>query len=843
MAASGLTFTVAFGAFNGLPATQADIDEVMRALTFDHGGAALAGNVTLTVTYNDQSGPNGTVSQSIDLVPGIITGGARIVDYSTGSANNPTDLSNNPTVPNVIIDVAGNSVTEDPSGLAVSRTVSNVITPVGSNVAYSLTDDFIITGTDGDDVISSSEGDDIIRGGLGADNLNGGNGNNTFVVGSGEGAFDTITGGTGIDTLKVIEFGDFTASDLTSIEAIVFDDTSVQKQAGFMAEEVGNGLSSTTAVSGGLDAYNEIYFSISTGTTLDVSQFTFDPAHFYQVSIYGDDDAETVLGATGAQNTFSGSGGGDSFTGGDLNDTIVGGLGADLLYGGKGDDLFQAIGTDLTADEVMDGGEGFDQLYLFGSDAASLAGTTVSNIEAIYLFQGGTGMRVELGEASQALLVAGAFGTSDTVAFDGYLAPSDLASLAAAGEEHVEFKNANGLNTVNYAAGLLESIEIVYNPSNTTLQRSTLQYNPSGALTSAETLFDNGIDETVFYSNGKKTSVSKLDTLDAFDWSGQVFTYKADGVTLESVLSTADNGDTTLTTYGATSNTTVFTDVSHSSPLTGWSQTTGLDGKPIGSTFTYDNGRITTLDYSNGVLARYEDNDSLNALPDYKMKVVEYNAAGVEVRQVLTLDNNNTYEIQHTGGVLTKTIYTDGSHTAPYDTYTVDFTGGVFSKTTTVYDNQLRTEVSFDAAGHKTAYFQSDDGHVFTYDTLAVTYKPDGSVATKITTLDNGHKDVVNNVDGGSLAGGSFNDTLIGHPGMDTFVFGPNGGNDYVSNFQNGVDLLDLSAFGLADFAAVRAHTVANGANGIYMTFDNGEHLAVNGLSLATFDASDLRHI
>ncbi len=557
----------------------------------------------------------------------------------------------------------------------------------------------------------------------------------------------------------------------------------------------------------------------------------------------GDD---TISGGA-SYDWLQGGDGNDILTGDDGNDILEGDAGADQLAGGSGiDDLaggdgndrFIVAAGDLVAGDVIDGGADTDALELLGG-THSLSGVTLLNIEQIKLADVAA-TTVTLASADQALLFSSSAGGSDTVIFDGDLTAAQLATLATAGIEHVQTTSGVLDVTRNYIGGVLQEV-ITEDPTNIyPFVISTDTRDASGATTSLHTVFDNGIDETIHFEGGKKTITTKLDTDDAFDWSSQEFTFAADGVKLASVLNTADNGDTTLTTFGATSNTTVFTDVSGSNSLTSRSQTTGLDGKPVAATMSYDNGRITTLDYSNGILSRYKDDDTHNVLPDYKTNVVEYNAAGVEVRQVLTLDNNNTYEIQHVGGMLTRTIYTDGSHAAAYDTYSVEFTGGAVTKTTTVYDNRLRTETTY-SGGHRTSYFQSDDGNVFTYDTLAVTYKADGSVATQVTTLDNGHKDVLNNVDGGILQGGSFNDTMIGHLGMETFVFGPNGGNDFVKQFENGVDLLDLSAFGFADFAATRAHTIANGTGGIYMTFANGEHLAVNGLTLATFDASDVK--
>jgi serralysin len=557
-------------------------------------------------------------------------------------------------------------------------------------------------------------------------------------------------------------------------------------------------------------------------------------------SASGTDTYANLEGVTlGAGNdTLTGNDGDNVLSGGGGNDVIAGGLGADTMNGGLGDDRFLIAARDLASGEAIDGGAGTDAVE-FQDGTFNLAGLALTSIEQINLM-GGTATTVSLSAASQALLVKVATGSNDSVRFVGDLDGGQLFALQMAGVEHVQRVSGGNTITNNYTTGVLRQTVTWDTDNNESYVSFTVNRDASGATTSVETVFDNGVDETIAFAGGKKTVTTKLDTANAFGWSRQDYTYAANGAALASVLETSDNGDTALTTYGATSNVTAFTDVSHTSPYTTRTQTTGLDGKPISSTSTLDTGRVTTLSYANGVLARYEDDDLLNVLTAYKTNVIEYDAAGFEIRQVLTLDNDNTYEIQHAGSVLTKTVYTDGAHAAAYQTYSIDFVGGSYSKVTTVYDNGLRAESSYTPQGKLTSYFQSDDGHAFSYDTVAISYAADGSIATQVTTLDNGHKDVLNNVDGGVLTGGSFNDTLVGHLGIDTFVFGPGGANDFVPVFENGVDILNLSAFGFADFAAVKAHTVANGAGGIYMTFKGGEHLAVNGLTLATFDASDV---
>lgn len=68
-----------------------------------------------------------------------------------------------------------------------------------------------------------------------------------------------------------------------------------------------------------------------------------------------------------------------------------------------------------------------------------------------------------------------------------------------------------------------------------------------------------------------------------------------------------------------------------------------------------------------------------------------------------------------------------------------------------------------------------------------------------------------------TLIGNGGSDRLSGSQGYDVFVFGDHGGTTTVVDFKDGLggqDLLDLTAFGFADAAAVLALASAPGPGG-----------------------------
>lgn len=111
--------------------------------------------------------------------------------------------------------------------------------------------------------------------------------------------------------------------------------------------------------------------------------------------------------------------------------------------------------------------------------------------------------------------------------------------------------------------------------------------------------------------------------------------------------------------------------------------------------------------------------------------------------------------------------------------------------------------------------------------------------ATGTDTLDGGSGDDL-------LDGGEGSDTLTGGLGSDTFVFRPGYGKDTVTDFttsasaQPGADLVDMSAFGYADFQALMQDTAQNGNNAV-ITIDASTALTLQNIQVSALSDADFR--
>ncbi|WP_238365327.1 Ig-like domain-containing protein [Mesobacterium pallidum] len=90
-----------------------------------------------------------------------------------------------------------------------------------------------------------------------------------------------------------------------------------------------------------------------------------------------------------------------------------------------------------------------------------------------------------------------------------------------------------------------------------------------------------------------------------------------------------------------------------------------------------------------------------------------------------------------------------------------------------------------------------------------------------------------------TLSGGLDDDLLRGDGGADTFILNPSDGHDTVMDFENGTDVIDLSAFTrLEGFNAVM-NAVQAGLD-VTLTLPGGTTLTLKGFSLADFGLEDV---
>jgi len=90
-----------------------------------------------------------------------------------------------------------------------------------------------------------------------------------------------------------------------------------------------------------------------------------------------------------------------------------------------------------------------------------------------------------------------------------------------------------------------------------------------------------------------------------------------------------------------------------------------------------------------------------------------------------------------------------------------------------------------------------------------------------------------------TITGGKGDDRIWGGTGSDTFVFNAGDGADQIKDFENGLDQLDLTSWGIANFNDLLALTTGY-ANSLSLGFADGSSILVAGLNLGTFDATDV---
>ncbi|MBK8458136.1 MAG: calcium-binding protein [Phyllobacteriaceae bacterium] len=201
------------------------------------------------------------------------------------------------------------------------------------------------------------------------------------------------------------------------------------------------GVNNTISITGG--SGDDTYTVARAWTLTELSGGGHDTVNSSVTFSLGAEFEDLVL--TGAS-AIDGAGNGlaNAIAGNSAANILTGGGGADMLSGGGGNDRFRASGADLVSGEGIDGGADFDTLEITGGGAVSLAGITLTGIEAIELANAG-GTTLTLASSAQSTLVTAAAGAADTLVMGAWEADfAEIDRLIAAGVETVQFTDGPG---------------------------------------------------------------------------------------------------------------------------------------------------------------------------------------------------------------------------------------------------------------------------------------------------------------------------------------------------------------------------------------------------------------
>ncbi|MGN6210232.1 M10 family metallopeptidase C-terminal domain-containing protein, partial [Asticcacaulis sp.] len=314
---------------------------------------------------------------------------------------------------------------QDVGGGLGSDILVNIERLIGSSYADNL------TGDSKDNSFDGGAGDDVIDGGGGLDTVTFATAYSAVTVDLTRTTAQFVGGGLGSDTYTSIEniigtaFGDtLTAAGSTTLISAGGGDDTVTIQGK---------LSATAQIDGGEGLADVLWLDgdYSGGLTFGAATMT----NFESLSLKGGNDYKLTLNnasvQSGSEFTIDATalGAADNMTldgSAEADGTLIvlAGAGVDTIKTGQYDDHVIMFG-DLTATDKVDGGAGYDWLYLAGDYAAGVTfnATTMKDIESLYFYQG-YNYNVKLADANVAagaqLTVHGEeLSSGDMLKFDG----------------------------------------------------------------------------------------------------------------------------------------------------------------------------------------------------------------------------------------------------------------------------------------------------------------------------------------------------------------------------------------------------------------------------------------
>ena len=437
------------------------------------------------------------------------------------------------------------------------------------------------------------------------------------------------------------------------------------------------------------------------------------------------------------------------------DDDLLGTSGDDriALLGGAGADTFVFYSGDLVTGELIDGGEGFDTLDLLAG-AHSLLGVGLAGIEAIQLNES----HLTVANISSAMQITAANGTDDRL----HVVVGDLL-LDYDGPAALRALLGLGVETITWGDGMSASLN----------EGKVLIHD--AARGEGEMRFSTGVVGTqtaTTYIEGQRTATLQQDTENNASWTTIVSTYDAAGKLAARVRLDDDGVQTEVAYQDGVARRSVAMDGSDDGTARDYVSLTrdyDASGALLSEVKINDNGLVKTSQFAQGLPQHVE---VLNQSEDgsarlYTSLTRDYDANGVLLREVRINDSK----------LDTITDYENGLRRA---TLTEDHSEGGLARS---YVSLVRR---YDASGAVEFEHRIDDNgaqQILRYADGAVDSRATYSATTAVWTVR-----------------GTAGDTdYIGNKAADVFVFAAGGvGQDRISGFVDGVDKLNLRAYGVS---------------------------------------------
>lgn len=689
--------------------------------------------------------------------------------------------------------------------------LDNVIDTTASSATAQL------EGRDGNDVLRSGRGNDRLNGGAGIDAMSGGRGDDIYVV---DHAGDSIIeqSGQGIDTVEA----SINYSLISHLENLTLTGGALIGTGNGLANTIrGNALANVLTGGGGIDRLygqagddtyhvdrqDDLVFELTgEGTDTVIASSSFYLYANIENLTLTESAANAFANGNELANIIQGNSGANLMIAGSGNDVARGGGGADQLFGQEGDD--QLLG-DAGADYLV-GGAGADRLD-GGADADALYG---GEGDDLYLVDDGDLVVEAQGQGTDTVQTALA---SYTLTADvEQLIFTSTAGAIGRGNDLANVINGGSSTAATFLYGLAGADQLRSGRGDDRLDGGIGIDTLIGGAGNDTYLVDHledgvvelagqGIDQVESTANYRLAA--QVENLTLVDGAGDLFgvgndlansILGNDGSNL--LIAGAGNdfvrgGNGTDQLFGQEGNDQLFGDLGIDY-LVGGADTDQLDGG-AGADALYgedgDDRLIGGSDFATDIVVGGAGNDLLFAdsgLGDYDLLD---GGAGDDGYYVDTPDDL-TFEATNGG---TDTVY-------------ATIIGAGYYLYANVENLELGGETPFGVGN-------------------GLANQMTGSASAN-WLLGGAGDDVLN--------GKAGDDVLFGEGGADRFVFERGTGGDVIGDFQAGIDRIDLSAFGFASYAALRAAMgEANGTSFIILA--DGDMVVLNGVSNAALSEAD----